>query len=181
MIKFKHDDVIDTELYESYLKHDGYIAIDKERMSKTEQYERSHASTLAQLALDVMYHKSGASLRSLSTDAIYKYLTLYESCPEHYFNQRGVKGISIDTNKVLKKLLANGYATEFLEPYIQYRSLKSSCDKVAKTCSASLQLLGNNEDGCNVYALPYSVNESVNLRYYYKQFELFLLRNFLNY
>lgn len=172
MIKFTKSDVVDTDKYEQHLRYNGYIVFDKAKMRPTLAYEKSHAHSLAALAKDVMLHKSGGSCYNLDATPIYNYLLKYERCPERYFKKKGVQGISLDSGKVLGKLMGNNYANEFLGFYTGYKSIMAKSSKVDGIINRCNTAMGVNEFGAEVYRLPFSVNQQQNLRYNYKDSDI---------
>lgn len=168
MHKFKKTDSPDIDLYESHLRKNGYIVYDQELMQKIWQYATAESTTRSQQAVDTMLFKSGGRCCALSRDVILNYLLNFERCPEHYFSKKGMDGYSLDKNKVLMKLYGNNYATEFLDNYMEYKSLVSKCGKIRgilEGCNASC---GTDRDGVSLKRIPYSVNQQKNLRYNYR-------------
>ena len=168
MHKFKKTDSPDIELYENHLRKNGYIVYDQELMQKIWQYATAESTTRSQQAVDTMLFKSGGRCCALSRDVILNYLLNFERCPEHYFSKKGMDGYSLDKNKVLMKLYGNNYATEFLDNYMEYKSLVSKCGKIRgilEGCNASC---GTDRDGVSLKRIPYSVNQQKNLRYNYR-------------
>lgn len=167
MLKFSQSDYVDVELYEHYLGYNGYIAYDRESMLQSARYEEYHTASLAALAIDVMIYNSAWRCSSLTTAVILNYLINYERCPESYFKKKGVKGLSLDATKVLEKLRANGYATEFIDLYTAYKSLKSKCSKIKGITERQREYIGNNKDNIALYKLEYSFKQQKNSRYNY--------------
>lgn len=167
MLKFTQSDYVDVDLYEKHLGYNGYVAYDRDSMLQSVAYEGYHASSLAALATDIMIHRSAWRCSTLQTAVIQNYLINYEHCPESYFKKKGVQGLSLDANKVLGKLRANGYATEFIDQYVAYKSLKSKCSTIKGITDRQKEYLGENKDGIPLYKLEYSFKQQKNTRYNY--------------
>lgn len=168
MHKFKKTDSPDIELYENHLRKNGYIVYDQELMQKIWQYATAESTTRSQQAVDTMLFKSGGRCCALSRDVILNYLLNFERCPEHYFSKKGMDGYSLDKNKVLMKLYGNNYATEFLDNYMEYKSLVSKCGKIRGILEGCNVSCGADRDGVSLKRIPYSVNQQKNLRYNYR-------------
>lgn len=167
MLKFSKEDTIDTVLYEERLRKDGFIVYDRTKMALTYNYECAHYKTLASLACDKMIHHSAWRFKTLSRDAVLDYLMDCERCPEKYFKKRKTKDYSLDSKKVLEKLRINGYANEFLEYYMSYKSKKSKCSKVGKMMDRQVVPAGKNRDGVDIHKISFTVAQQKNMRYNY--------------
>ena len=170
MYKFTRDSIVDIDLFETRLRHNGFIVYDYEKMQLEESYMKTKSATYAGLAKDTMMHRSGSNYFMLSPEAVYSYLTRTEHCPEHYFSNKKSKSgkPSLDMNRVLSKLYANGHARPFLEDYMQYRSLAAKCSKIEsllKTCKGDG---GKNKFGVDLHKIYFSVGRQKNLRFNYK-------------
>ena len=168
MLKFTRDSFVDVDTYNDHLHYNGYILYDRGKMEDIFYYENAKKLTYQNLATDVMSHHSNGFYKTLVKESLYKYLTYYEHCPEHYFKKRGVQGISIDMKKVIDKLLSNGYAEEFLENYKRYRNCESYCNTIRKVLAECVEKRGVNHDGIKTNAIYYDVNVQQNLRFNYK-------------
>ena len=157
MIKFTQSDYVDIDKYEDHIRYNGYITCDMERMSNIYYFNSTRSDSLAALARDVMKYHSGAIYHDLQREAIYRYLTRYENCPDHYFYKKNVQGISIDAKKVLEKLQQNGYAREFLSYYIESRSVSSKCSKVKTLMDECRTIAGYDRAGKPLTRIPYDV------------------------
>ena len=168
MLKFNQTDYPDVDKYEERIRYNGYIAFDRKRMSQINSYETVNYCTYASLAGDIMTHRSGWRYNNASSkDAVLNYLMDYEACPERYFNKRGTEGYSLDSKKVLQKLRDNGYAEEFLDLYMIYKSKKIKCGKVKNIIQDFQQPCGVNCDGVELSKITYSVTQQRNMRYNY--------------
>lgn len=173
MLRFHRDSFVDIEKYEERIRRNGYILFDLDKTAKVLPYERSVCDSYANVAKDIMLHNSGLRCVSLSSSVIYGYLVTHEKCPEHYFKNRKTKGVSLDKKRCLLPAYSNGYAKEFLQNYITYTSLKSKCDKMAKM----IDMFANSElvpdkYGNQLHKICYNVNQQVNLRYNYKDYDV---------
>lgn len=168
MLKFTKDDFVDVESYDRALHHNGYILYDSEHMKSIYNFEKVASYSYQCLAKDVMIQHSGGFYASLEKLKLYNYLTRVEGCPEHYFNKRGVQGISIDKNKVLSKLASNGYAEEFFKYYMVYRNKEANCNKIRKVLDECWEIVAKNREGRELARIPYSVNQQQNLRFNYR-------------
>lgn len=168
MIKFTKNSFVDIEKYNERLHYNGYILYNRKKMEDSYFYENARCYTYAGLAKDIMGHKSQGFFYTLDKMPMYKYLTTFERCPEHYFKKKGVQGVSIDMKKVIDKLASNGYAQEFLEYYKIYRGYKSNCDTIRKLLSECYESKGKGHYGEDVTAIYYDVNQRQNLRFNYK-------------
>lgn len=167
MLKFNKDDFVDTDTYEQHLGCNGYICYDREKMQRFGKYEESSAASANELALDVMRHNSGWLYNNLSRDPVISYLVNIEKCPEHYFKTKKTKALSLDTEKVLKKLVSNNYATEFLGLYMLGKSKTSKAGKLCKLASRQNTPAGSNRDGVDIHKIFFNFSQQKNLRYYY--------------
>lgn len=167
MFKFSRSDTIDTTLYEERLRKDGFIVYDRDKMDIIQNYECAHYRTLASLACDIMIHHSAWRYKTLSRDAILDFLMDCEKCPEKYFKKGKTKDYSLDSKRVLEKLRINGYANEFLEYYMLYKSKKSKCGKIRNMMERQSIPAGKNKDGIDVYKISFAVSQQKNMRYNY--------------
>ena len=166
MVRFTKNSHVDSEKYLQHLRYDGYIAFEKDAMKVSAEYLESQAATYANFALDTLKHRSGVNLFQLSPEAVYAYLTKYERCPYHYFeNKKSKTGRpSLDMSKVLSKLKANGYAEEFLADYMLSRSMSKKFSKINSILTKCHYDAGVNKFGRKLTRLPFSVNPQKNLR-----------------
>lgn len=174
MVKFTRSDIVDIDLYEEHLRRNGYIAFDAKSMSIKANYLRSNAETVASFARDTMMHRSECNCFMLIPEVVYRYLTVYEHCPERYFFNRHSKTgkPSLDQKKVLFKLKSNNYATEFLDDYMLQKSIATKCSNVDSIIRGCNYDAGVNNAGIPLKRIPYSVKRQKNLRCNYKQFDI---------
>lgn len=173
MIKFsKNESSVNSDLYLSRLRRNGRILIDKEYLKSIYQYECVRRDSLDSYARDVMKHHSGMRYNSLDRHTIYCYLTDCERCPDSYFQNPKTIGYSVDINKVLKPLLRNGYATEFLSLYIEHRSVATKCSKIKTIIDSAQETEFENVAGDRLYQVKYSVNPRINLRFNYSHMDI---------
>lgn len=173
MVRYNKDEIIDLDLYEHYLKKNGCFIFYNRDMLEHSREEMSSASAVYELmAIDRMRHHSGCELLHLGKEAIYKYLTKFERCPEHYFFNRKVQGITLSAKDCLGPLRSNGYAAEFLDYYTMYKSLSAKASKLKTltgTCNGSD---GVSCDGHVLSRLPFTVRREPNYRYNYSDFDI---------
>lgn len=173
MLRFHKDSFVDIDKYEERIRHTDHILFDLEKAASVLPYEQAVCDSYATIAKDIMVHNSGINCVSLSSSVIHNYLVTYEKCPAHYFNNRKTKGISLDKARCLIPAYENGYAKEFLANYIEYSSQKARCSKIAKMIkmfSGTNQVLDRNGNKLN--EIPFHVNQQVNLRYNYKDYDV---------
>lgn len=169
--RFTEDPDYDVITYGQALENDSYLTFDKQIIEQAYYEMRSKEKVSERLALQTMIYYTGGKLRFLNTPSIYTYLTAFEGCPEHYFNVRGRTNISLDTKKVLSKLVANNYAPEFLHYYMDYKSYNSKANKLLSVLACD-EVVGKNKAGKSLYKLPYNVNVQQNLRFNYKDIDV---------
>lgn len=168
MYKFNVNDEIDFDAYERLLTQRSYIVYDYKRMYDILKFEECRTETLCALALDCMVYNSGGACYNLSSNCIIKYLMEYENCKEHYFRNKKTQGYSLDSSKVLDKLKANGYAEEFLDLYMRYKSSKARCDRIRKLLDRCFTDAGVNKDGVALKKIPFQTRLEKNYRFNYR-------------
>lgn len=168
MYKFYKDTVVDFDKYASLLRQRPYLLFDKEKMDKTLHYQECIADTYFALAIDEMIVVSSGACTDLSRDVVINYLMNYERCPERYFNNRKTESYSLDSKKVLEKLIQNGHAKDFLEYYMQYKSWVSKNGKIRGILKKSTQPGGVSREGTELTKLFFDVNQQKNFRFNYK-------------
>lgn len=172
MIKFTKNDLVDTELYDEVINRLGYILIDKAEANAERRYLEDHISTLESRANFIMQLHSGGDRIGLNRNVIYSFLTKYEKCPEHYFYTNKSESFSLDSDKVLSKLIANGRAVEFLEAYMEYKSTKVKASKLKSLLDGSSAPHGTDKDGNKLCEVHFEASIQKNLRFNYKQFDI---------
>lgn len=172
MFKFTKNSVVDVEKYTERIQKNGIIYLDKDRMKMNYEYEKVMRDSLYSRVLSHMRYTSNGIYNNCSRDALVGYLTRFEHCPEHYFSKRGVQGYSVDMGKVLTPLYENGYAKDFLALYMDHSSLKSRCSNILKMIEVLREPAGVNEEEKEIYPIFYSVNEQINRRFNYKNFDI---------
>lgn len=173
MLRFTQDSFVDIEKYEEHLKSFGKIYIDAERLRNSLNYEISRRNTEYDLAYRTMNANSANRYLDLSSGNIIDYLVKHESCNPQRFKAKNAGGSSIDSSKVLKPLYDNGYAKEFLSHYILHKSLKSQIGLVTGLLqSLSTDDIAYDRDGRPLNAVNFSIEQQLNLRYYYNQYAI---------
>lgn len=172
MVKFSKNDEIDVEIYGDSLNRRGYILIDKNEAVDSLSYLQSRYQTLANRALFTIKLKSGCRFFTLDKVAIYKYLTMYEGCPERYFHTGKTQSFSLDKNRVLDKLVSNGKAVEFLKLYMEHRSVKSKYSSLKSLLNVCNQQHGMDYKGHALYKVPFEASVQKNLRFNYRQCDI---------
>lgn len=167
MLKFTKNSYVDEELYESRIRKNGKIFLDREKLQELYDYETELRLSLYKRITRVMRFNSNGLISECNRKTTLYYLQNYEYCPSHYFKKRGVAGESLDSEKVLKPLYLNGYAKEFLALYMDYNSIKSRCGSINSLLEGLRESSGINVDDRDIYELGYSVNRQVNRRYNY--------------
>ena len=126
MIKYTKTDYPDIEKYEQRINANGFIYFDKDMASRILKYDEVVRATRRKQAEKIIRVNSSNRMNTLDEGNILTYLEDVEGCPTHRFNsKKTVKGYTLDMTRVLRPLLADGYATEFLEKYTEFKSLKS--------------------------------------------------------
>lgn len=173
MLTFSQEtDKPDIEKFEKYIRHNGYILYDKQKMEDRYDYQCVERDSLAVYTTDIMKHRSSFKYGSLDRETLYRYLTRVEHCPEHYFEKRGVNGYSLDKTGVLTPLYNNGYAQEFLESYLQYNDKKATCTSIKSLLKIKSDPIAKGHSGEGLHKFDYSVNQQTNLRYNYKNVDI---------
>lgn len=173
MLKFSRGkSSVNVEKYEENLRQNGKILCDKEKMVRLYNYECVHRDSLEIYARDIIARKSGGDLASLGRETLYQYLTRYEGCPDRFFRTNKSTGFSLDMKRVLTPLQMNGYAEEFLDVYMEYKSVKAKCSNISSIISACNDPILVRQDGTGLYQLLYTVNQQTNLRYNYRNFDI---------
>ena len=165
--RFVEDPDYDSVQYGMELEGDQYLTFDYRIIQQAYDEMKCKEKVCSRLALQTMIYRTGGKLRLLNQVSIHMYLTAFEGCPEHYFEVRGRKGISLDAKKVLSKLVANNYAPEFLEYYMAYKSYASRASKLASVLNCR-EVVCQDNFGNDLCKLPYNVNVQQNLRFNYK-------------
>lgn len=130
MLNIKSSDGVDLDLYEKIINTNTSVYIDIEGLNSQLAYDNEMVRTTYNRLIEYLFFASEESCRYIDKNVIVSYLTIFEHVPKSMFeiydyNSRQTK-ISIDQAKVLKPLLAKGYATEFLSLYFAHTSYKSS-------------------------------------------------------
>lgn len=149
MYKLRREDYVNFSFdeYEKELNQRNYIVYDRDKMIKTLAYEDCLVDTLRKDLTDYMLYKSCGDYSYLEKSVVIRFLMEYENCPERYFITKKTADYSLDSKKVLEKLLQNGHAVYFIEKYMQLRSLISRNGKIRGYTARNTQKAGVNCDG----------------------------------
>lgn len=171
MYKLRREDYVNFSFdeYEKELNQRNYIVYDRDKMIKTLAYEDCLVDTLRKDLTDYMLYKSCGDYSYLEKSVVIRFLMEYENCPERYFITKKTADYSLDSKKVLEKLLQNGHAVYFIEKYMQLRSLISRNGKIRGYTARNTQKAGVNCDGIELSKLVFHVNQQKNMRYNYKE------------
>lgn len=174
MLKFYRDSIPDTELYEERLNEAGYIYINTDKMYSIMKYDEATRSTCEYLAKSLIKANSSGKYIDIDDKSTYNYLIDIEYCPAHRLTSRKTKrGYSLDKKKVLLPLYEDGYATEFLEPFLSYKSLTRQCSTVKTILShTKMNEVLTNAYGANIGKLGFSARRSTNLRFNYNNSDI---------
>lgn len=172
MFKINRTDVIDTDLYDERINHTGFILFDKGKMRNETDYYTAHYLTCCDLARLRMIYKSANQRSYMDRNTIIDYLLDDEHCPEHYLMRGKNKSFSLDSKKVLSVLLEHGYAQDFIENYMEYRSWKTKCGKLESILKSCNEEHGVSCDGAALYKLPFTASIQVNRRFNYHDFDI---------
>lgn len=173
MIKLTKDHYPDVDLYDERINSSGRIYFDKERAQTILKYNESLRGTRRRQAEKIMKVNSSNRYKQLTDDNILGYLENVEFCPSYRFNsKRNSKGYTLEMNKVLRPLLADGYATEFLKPYTEYKSMKATCSRVKSLTDGMVTPTDKNVEGVDLYPIKFIANPQFNLRFNYSQYDI---------
>lgn len=163
----------DIELYDKRIKQRGYIVFDKERASRLLFYEECQKTAAFNLALDEAQYKGRFAYTDITNRGVLmRYLINAERCPERYFYTRGREGFTVSQKDALVPLRANGYAPEFLDYYMGFKSRTTKCGKMRNVIQVCSDKAGKNRYGKDVYKIPYHVEVQRNLRYNYRDIDV---------
>lgn len=165
MVKYEREP-IDFEKYHDRLSDPGFIWIEKQRLERARAKYLAESAVMETMAKDKMKQKSAGEYPFLTKGAIINYLMSIERCPRHYFELKGRNEASLDMKRCLVPLMENGYAQEFLEYYMEHRSLKSKANNLKSVIDGL-----NNEQimdqGYMANQLSFRVVPSANFRFNY--------------
>lgn len=173
MFKINRTDKIDVNLYDERINHTGFILYDRETIQADTAYYRMHANTCLDLARMRMLYNSGNQCCFVTKrDCILDYLMDFERCPESFFKAGKTKGYSLDSSRVLSVLRDHGYAQEFIDNYIEYKSWSAKCSKLDTIIASCTEECGVSHTGKKLYKLPFTAGVQTNLRFNYKNFDI---------
>lgn len=174
MVKYSKDDFIDVDRYDREINRLGYLLYARERAENSLGYMNATATTYFNRALYEMKLTSGGQYFSLQKDSVIDYLIRCMGCPEHYFHNRKSEtgNLSLDKNKVLSKLISNGYAKEFLSLYSEHRSALSRYNTFKGVVSGCTEVVAKSRDGEDLVKIPFNCNVQKNLRFNYNNHDI---------
>lgn len=172
MFKINRTDVIDTDLYDERINHTGFILYDRKSIEADVAYYRAHADTCYDLARMRMLYRSGNQCCFMKRECILDYLIDYEGCPESFFKAGKTKGLSLDSKRVLAVLREKGYAQEFIDNYIEYKSWGAKCSKLESILASCTELVAKSKFGRDLYKLPFVASLETNRRFNYNNFDI---------
>lgn len=173
MIKYTKTDYPDIEKYEQRINANGFIYFDKGMASRILKYDEVVRATRRKQAEKIIRINSSNRMNTLDEGNILTYLEDVEGCPTHRFNsKKTVKGYTLDMTKVLRPLLADGYATEFLEKYTEFKSLKSKCSRIKSLTESMLEPVAKNMYGDDLYKIYFNAMAQTNLRFNYNSYDI---------
>lgn len=177
LLAFSQSSEIDYEKYEKNIRHNGYVLFDKRKFATTGHFCAAKATTLQSIAFNCMYTESGGLYPELRTPSIIDFLKKTHGCSDGDFNNRKTKGSeSLDSKKVLKPLLERGYATEFLNAFIQYRSFNSAVNRVPTFLNLMVDAGDVSRDRRPLSRIYTTVTRQENNRYNYKEPDIVSLK-----
>lgn len=173
MIKFTHEDEIDFALYEHRLKYVPHIFLDTKMMKSMMKFDIIEEESLRKRAEHIMRVDSSGFCVNLSDDYTkYRFLTEHEYCPDHYFTRtKNARGFSV-AKQYLEMAYEKGYAQEFLESYLKFRTIEKKTDKVNKIIQASYCNMDKGNRGEMLNRLNFRVEQQQNFRYNYNSYDI---------
>ena len=173
MLKFTKDHYPDSDLYDERINSSGIIYFDKERAQNILKYQESLRGSRRRQAEKIMKVNSSNQYKRLEDESILDYLENVEFCPSYRFNsKKNAKGYTLSMDKVLKPLLADGYAKEFLKPYTEYKSMKTICSRIKSLTEGLIEPTAKNIEGVDLYPIKFTANPQFNLRFNYKDYDI---------
>lgn len=173
MLKFTRDSFVDDELYDSRIKRNGFVWVNKRKMSLIQKYLTTHADTLRVLAHSYMNLDSGGRYIDMSRQSVIHYLTDHVGIPKDRLKSGKTAGASLNYKDVLKPLIeSDTWGSQFLEWYSDYTSNETKAGR-GKNLVAGLTVTEEKDFlGETLSKLRYSVEVEENLRYYYNNEDL---------
>lgn len=172
MFKINRTDVVDTETYSKHINHLGYILYDRDMLERDNAYYKAHGETCYDLARMRMIYKSGYKHCYLDRNNILDYLLDYERCPERFFKTRKSQNYSLDSKRVLGVLREKGFAQEFIDYYIEYKSWMTKCSKMRSILDNCKECVSVSAAGSKLYKLPFVASVQTNRRFNYNNFDI---------
>lgn len=165
MIGFTKTTEVDVDKYEEHLGAKRVIYFNKSKAEPIIANLRSNQYTNSKLAIRTMQADSSYKYLGLDRQVIRNYLVEFCACPSYIFNKKG-EGLTLDAGRVLKPLLAQGKAQEFLTAYIRYKSLVSKLGSIENMLYRTKNPI-ENDNGDTIVEMGFNFEQRTNLRYYY--------------
>lgn len=173
MIKFTKDSFVDIDKYSDRLNEYGYIFVDKQKLIVSAEIARVKQLSSSMLAETIMRVNSGGQYNNLfSSKMVYEYLIDIEHCPQSFLRANNAQGYSLDASRKLKPLRDKGFAAEFLDAYLAYKTYKARNNKLSKLCDRLVETTGKSIDGSVLYHLDFTATEQVNQRFNYNNYDI---------
>ena len=168
MVKYSNE-TVNFDLYEKRIRQSGYVLYDRTAFKVARNMLFGDSGVLKLMAIDTMAQRTRCRKQGIIKEQVLSYLIDWEGVPEHYFiKDRSSSSLSIDMKKCLSVVYENGYASEFLEYYMEHRSLLSLVNKMDKLMERFCNETAVNEYGLPLSRITYSVSQQANFRYNYK-------------
>lgn len=172
MLGFSRESFVDVDKYDERINGRNYVLMDKEKFKSISEYIKIRMESSRKLAITVMDAESGHSFISMSKNAVIDFLQKIKHCPESDFSIKSTDSDSLNADKVLTPLMNRGYAVEFLEAYISYKSLMSIYGRTPAFLSCMEYHGEVDREGNKLYRVYYSVRIQENRRFNYKNQDL---------
>lgn len=173
MLKFTREDEIDFKLYEHRLRYVPHIYLNTIRMKQMMDTDIIEERSLRDRAEHIMRVDSSGQCVSLGDDYTkYVFLTQHQYCPSHYFERtKNARGFSV-ARQYLERAYEKGYAHEFLEAYLKFRTIEKKTDKVNKIIEKSYNHRDRGNRGEILNRLDFKVEQQQNFRYNYNSYDI---------
>lgn len=178
MLKLNKYSPIDFDKYMEHLDYLGFLYYELESMSYIQRRMDQEISTMADLVYRTMLECSAGKVIGTSRQNVIRFLTGFQGVPESLLlstkkdsnNGKTYSTFSID-EKHLSKVYDRGYAKEFIDYYLKYKS-KVAKHGLIKSCISQFQESGGivNNKGKKLYKVTHNIKQNGTLRTYYSQF-----------
>lgn len=164
MIGFTKTTEVDVDKYEEHLGAKRIVYFNKTKAEPIIANLRSNQYTNSKIAIRTMQADTSYKYLGLDREVIRNYLVEFCGCPSYMFIKRG--SLTLDAGRVLKPLLAQGKAEEFLTAYIRYKSLVSKLGSIENMLYRTKNPI-ENSTGDTIVEMGFNFEQRMNLRYYY--------------